>query len=59
MADLVRSSGVWVRYDDQFVREIPAEQSLRQAESDGYIFIFTATNATEPTSAGDGGAAGI
>ena len=40
VADLVTGSASWVRYDDQFVREISAEQALRQAESEGYIFLF-------------------
>jgi ubiquitin C-terminal hydrolase len=30
----------WLRYDDQFVKEIPAETALRQSESEGYIFFF-------------------
>ena len=40
VTDIVRAGPVWSRYDDQFVKEISAEHSLRHAESDGYIFFF-------------------
>jgi Ubiquitin carboxyl-terminal hydrolase len=40
VTDIVRPGPIWSRYDDQFVKEISAEQSLRHAESEGYIFFF-------------------
>ena len=41
LTDIVRGgSGVWTRYDDQFVKDVTCEHSLRQAESEGYIFFY-------------------
>ena len=41
LTDIVRAgSGVWTRYDDQFVKDVTGEHSLRQAESEGYIFFY-------------------
>ena len=41
LSDIVRAgSAVWTRYDDQFVKDVTSEHSLRQAESEGYIFFY-------------------
>ena len=46
LTDIVRAgSGAWTRYDDQFVKEVTSEHSLRQAESEGYIFFYVYGNA--------------
>ena len=41
LTDIARAGGgLWTRYDDQFVKDVTSEQSLRQAESEGYIFFY-------------------
>lgn len=39
VADILEGNS-WTRYDDQFVKSISGELALRQAQSDGYIYMF-------------------
>ena len=38
----VRNNDEWSRYDDQYVKPITQDAALRRAQSEGYIFAFTA-----------------